>query len=372
MISVVSDKGLSDVITMVVLPKLTHTLSLWGTPSGEGSERGRPGHWLVPWWPYLESYAKTSLIPGLSRKLGQMAEGWSAERSGNFHDVIEPCLSILGAKVRVSLLSRFASRLAAQLRTHVKVNPADQQLNVLEKILTCAKVFPSVHMAALLKGEFFPMWKQALYQWIRTSDSGANSDLVRWYEGWKKFLCSYLGSDDALILDEFSDALDLMHQGRSLPETDFHQTWEPVVMQASSYSAMLEMLKAHLPPTPEPIKTSSSNGTVNGSRADGGEPGGSSSYSASFSGSEHMMHSFKDVVDAFAQRNGEPFLLKHGRFLDGKQLYSFSGVTVYLDLDVVHHEVAKGDWRPVGLEDLLVWCRQARKSKKGTAGSGGK
>ena len=79
-------------------------------------------------------------------------------------------------------------------------------------------------------------------------------------------------------------------------------------------------------------------------------------------GMSQGLHTFKEVVTAFALEQGMPFLPKPGRSHGGKQLYSFGGVAVYLESDVCHVESSKGQWTPVGLEDLLTYCNNRAKS----------
>ena len=66
--------------------------------------------------------------------------------------------------------------------------------------------------------------------------------------------------------------------------------------------------------------------------------------------------SFRDVVEAFAGANGVMFLPKKGRQHDGKQLYSFGGVSIFLDQSVAFTEMPRGSgqWSPLGLEELLT------------------
>ncbi|CAM9981051.1 unnamed protein product [Discosporangium mesarthrocarpum] len=95
-------------------------------------------------------------------------------------------------------------------------------------------------------------------------------------------------------------------------------------------------------------------GKANGSR--GGVGGGGAA-------------SFREVVESYAEANGVTFLPKPGRQHEGKQMYSFGGVSVFLDQSVVFAEAppGSGNWSPLGLEDLLDY---ARKRRAGTSGGG--
>lgn len=76
-------------------------------------------------------------------------------------------------------------------------------------------------------------------------------------------------------------------------------------------------------------------------------------WQATFTSSGSIL--FQDVVERFAAQNDVLFVPKHGRFHDGKQLFSFAGLSVYIDhnLTFVLHPKLK-TWRPVALEDLLA------------------
>ena len=71
--------------------------------------------------------------------------------------------------------------------------------------------------------------------------------------------------------------------------------------------------------------------------------------------------SFKTVVAEFAEQEGIEFVPKHGRTLNGFQLFSFGGVTCYLDTDVAHVEMNAKEWNPVSLEQLLELARSRKK-----------
>ena len=64
---------------------------------------------------------------------------------------------------------------------------------------------------------------------------------------------------------------------------------------------------------------------------------------------------FREVVEDFARRNDIDFTPRFGAnsSKDGKQVFSFGGVSIYLDKDVVFAQRASS-WYPTSLEDLAL------------------
>ena len=77
--------------------------------------------------------------------------------------------------------------------------------------------------------------------------------------------------------------------------------------------------------------------------------------------------SFREVVEAFAERNSVEFTPRHGKFYQGKQLWLFGGVVCHMDNNVMfampmttageRKRSLAGEeeksWTPVDLEELL-------------------
>jgi hypothetical protein len=59
------------------------------------------------------------------------------------------------------------------------------------------------------------------------------------------------------------------------------------------------------------------------------------------------------VVESFAAENGVAFMPKNGKFQEGKQVWKFGKSSCYLDQNVVFVYVTDGEWRPIGLEELV-------------------
>lgn len=75
--------------------------------------------------------------------------------------------------------------------------------------------------------------------------------------------------------------------------------------------------------------------------------------------------SFREVVEAFAERSNVEFTPRHGKFYQGKQLWLFGRVVCYMDNNVMFAMSTTGErkrglageeeksWIPVDLEELL-------------------
>jgi len=337
-----STRALSELLTVVVLPKLHRAVDAWDPRMFNGSQAAvsraqwRMDLWLHPWLPFLSAELE-SLLPTVRRKLLAAlgpCDCTEPEASSAQRELIGPWLPVLGAAAAEGVAVHVCGKLAAQVR-RVDVNPADQQLGVLDSALGWASVLPRHHMSCLVRGELLPTWHSVLAGWLLRTDSAANADLVRWYKGWKSYLLKRLRALDAPLRAELGFGLDLMAAARRLPRGDFEALHGQVASRPGSYLALLKAETSAPPSAAPPL------------RQEARRP-------LPLSGSG--MASFKDVVAAFAETEGVVFALKATKS-EGRPLYTFGGLTVLLEHDVVHLEETKGQWRPVSLLELREMAR---------------
>ena len=350
-VALISDGAMADLLQVVIYPKLKRAVEAW-SPSDDSRNAGR---WFTPWLSHLPQEL-ADLMPSIRRKLVQFLAsalgGGGTEHASRYQQIVAPWLEYFEGKARDSLVTQIAGCLALQLRS-VEINPQNQTIestDIMESVLSWQKLLPEPHLSCLLRGEFFPKWKRILFQWVRVTESEANESLVIWYRGWKDFIFKHIDPDPWLRA-EFGHALDLMYQGRKLSKKDF-EALRPASADEVSYQTVFQDYLSHAaqarrppPEEPEPAPAESATGLSSGSVK-----------------SSETLIAFKDVVDAFAQEQGVPFMIKN-RMHDGKQLYSFGGITIYLDMDVAHVERTKGSWGAISLEDLHVMVQQRSASK---------
>ena len=77
------------------------------------------------------------------------------------------------------MLRHVLPALATTLRDRFRINPRDQHLDALEKVLAWQPLLRSSMIDQLLEAEFFPKWLDALYTWL-VSDPNYD-EVTQWY-----------------------------------------------------------------------------------------------------------------------------------------------------------------------------------------------
>ena len=158
------------------------------------------------------------------------------------------------------------------------------------------------------------------------------------YSGWKSLFPKSL-QEHPSIAALFRLALDMMNQAMS---------GQPISRNYTEYLSSLGSRAA---------SSSSLEGSSSSSLA---TPPSSSPAPSARSAPSRITLSFKDVVERFAEENGYLFLPKGNLRHEGRQLYSFGGVTVFLDRDLLHVQRAGGAWVPASLDEVLQQVKTGR------------
>ncbi|KAF1344028.1 GC-rich sequence DNA-binding factor-like protein-domain-containing protein [Delphinella strobiligena] len=222
----------SNLIDQLIIPKLTSALTSWNPRISSkhkhrSSSRSTPPHiWLFPWLPYLAPYhldpkAATGLLGDVKCKFRALLDTWDLSQ-GVFKGLKE-WKELLKSELEASLIRHLLPRLATHLSTNFEVDPADQDLTPLEKVLEWKDYFTPAIMSRLLVAEFFPKWLAVLHLWL-SSESANFEEIGQWFTWWKtQFPDSIQNVPDLQAewkkgLDIITTALDLQEQGRSMTE----------------------------------------------------------------------------------------------------------------------------------------------------------
>jgi tuftelin-interacting protein 11 len=181
-----------SVINQQIAKKLTTTLHAWN-PRTAVKSKGKmgilslPHTWVFPWLPYLSSdhtnpRSATGLMSEVSRKLGVVFDSWDI--SQGLIPGISEWVAPLGPSLVSKLIKHLLPRLAKYMQKYFEVDPSDQDLTPLERVLLWLRLVPERAMAQLLVMEFFPKWLNTLHQWL-TSDEPNYAEVVEWYAWWK-------------------------------------------------------------------------------------------------------------------------------------------------------------------------------------------
>ncbi|KAM3569271.1 hypothetical protein VYU27_008631, partial [Nannochloropsis oceanica] len=280
------------------------------------------------------------------------------------------------------LLQSILPKLVAALRA-LPIVPQNQDLQPLEWCFAWSDILPPLHFLSLLEGELFPNWLQVLYSWLQ-SPTADFAEVADWFEGWKGVFPPQV-INDTRIAHHFTLALEAMSQAMdpSLPPPS-----PAFPLTHISYMSVLEDRRRELVlhaagPASNGMARDRTQSIAAGFMGDGTAAGiGGYGRHPTVVPPQHI--SFKDLVEIFCEKHGVLFLPKPGRTEHGRQVYSFGGVSVYMDNDVVFADLSNGGmsrearenerkegmgYAPIALESLLQHVQSG--GVRGGGGEGG-
>lgn len=285
--------------------------------------------WILPWRDLSPEQEMQPIYEVLQAKLSSVLRDWHPSDTSAFA-VISPWQDVFLKQNFEALLARsILPKLHAALRS-MTVNPAAQQVDPFQWAMTWANLIPSRVMVQLLRLEFFPKWFSALYAWLSRDPNF--EEVSKWYMGWRTLIPEVL-RDTLDVKQILNRGLDLMRLSINDPKS-----------LASAYATIEQELKN---PTAVPAAKPTPEKPDKVVRA---APPSDPSLS------------FKEIIQKFADMHGVEFVPNSKRgFVDGKQVFSFGKVAIYLDNRTIFASLqdASGSWSwsPLGLQDLLEKAR---------------
>ncbi|KAH0553405.1 hypothetical protein GP486_006524 [Trichoglossum hirsutum] len=178
----------ANVMNQLVVQKLTAAVSEWN-PRVSSKKRHQvlaPHIWLFPWLQYLDEHHtdpknSTGLLADVKRKFRVVIDTWDLSRG--VIDGLKNWKEVLRGELDHVLIRHLLPRLALLLQSDFEVNPADQDLAPLERVLKWNDFFRPSVMGELLIAEFFPKWHNILHLWL-TSDPNYK-EVGEWFTWWK-------------------------------------------------------------------------------------------------------------------------------------------------------------------------------------------
>ncbi|KDE07376.1 hypothetical protein MVLG_02417 [Microbotryum lychnidis-dioicae p1A1 Lamole] len=325
---------IDNFLDQLVLPKVLQAIQEW-TPTRRGSalKMARPPlHQIV--FPWLEVVGQQGRAEGVLDESKRRVRGWLKgwKSSDGVPQGLEAWKNVYPKSDWDSLmLKHILPHLGTLLRDQFTINPRAQELKPLEQVLGWSMLLRSSMMSQLLEKEWVPKWLDALFIWL-TTERCNYEQVAEWYSWWKSYL-----PEEVVALSGVSrglrKGLDLMNQAMALGEDAKYRLKRPDLL---------------------PPPTSSSHST---------KPSSKSRPAASRRPEEvDDTITFRSIVEEIAASHNLIFLSTGTSDEKGRTLYRVSetvdgkrGLVVYLEEDVVWF-LDKGEWRPIGVEDM---CRKA-------------
>lgn len=240
------------------------------------------------------------------------------------------------------------------------VNPHKQLLEPIKWVFSWSALAAPRLLVHLLCGFFFPKWFQALYQWL--SNNPDYGEVQGWYVGWRDLFPAKL-IEHVIVKQMLSRGLDLMNA--AVDEKPLLPLLESInaAVQAALNSPALAGPAPSAPSSLPGVPPSSFSYVPPSERETKAKAQVKPTISkaeqkAAVLGVEDESMSFKDVIHRFAEMNSIEFVpnIKRG-VKDGKQIYSFGKLNVYIDGQAIYaflpDSLGGGVWKPISLQEML-------------------
>ena len=184
-----------NLLDQLILPKVQKAVADWSTKKSKVSLQAI----VFPWLPHV-GLRLEDVIGDARRKIKNLLRAWVID---------EPIPSDLGAWREVSLcilhklfdsdnllkvfepgdwdamlLKYVVPKLGATLRNDFRINPRDQKMDALHRVLAWAPLIRSTIFSQILETEFFPKWLDVLHIWL-IQPRVSFEEVAQWYSFWK-------------------------------------------------------------------------------------------------------------------------------------------------------------------------------------------
>lgn len=251
-------------INQLVVQKLSSALQGWKPTDNrkESKTKSKTHVWLFPWLEYVDGYhldprSSEGLLAQVKRKYRAAFESWDPAR-GLIHGIDHwRDIQTLRPELDRDLHIRLLPRLALYLNGAFQVDPADQDITPLEKVLLWAKIFKPEKFARILVESFFPKWLNVLYMWL-TADPNYE-EVGQWFTWWQSVFPAEINEVPDVAV-EWEKGLSMMNEAIELgPDRVQKELAAPVIAKSKPeepVAAKPESASTQKPSDPAAAETS--------------------------------------------------------------------------------------------------------------------
>lgn len=176
-----------------IVRKLEEAVQKWH-PRKKSSTSNLPHVWIFPWLPYLPSThldpkSSTGLVADVKRKFRQLIDVWEFSRGvipglKQWKEVLRPRRG--SDQWGPLVMNHLLPSMARYMRKNFRVDPRDQEpyMDMLEGLFKWLDVIRPSMVGEVIVVEVFPMWHDALYQWLLL-DTANYEQIGQWFEWWQ-------------------------------------------------------------------------------------------------------------------------------------------------------------------------------------------
>ncbi|ESO85853.1 hypothetical protein LOTGIDRAFT_221309 [Lottia gigantea] len=304
---------LQNIIDQLIFPRLMQEVEDWNPLTDTV-----PIHsWIHPWLPLIGSKLEPLYRP-IRHKLENALTNWHPSDS-SAKIILQPWHSVFKQGHMDAFLVKNILPKLGMILQEFNINPHQQNLDPWRWVMAWQDLIPVPNMVSMIDKTFFPKWIQILCTWLANMPNF--EEITKWYKGWKSiFPENYLSYPS--IKEHFNKALELMNQAVS-------GNFQPGAKENMAYFTLTERrtIGASAAP-PQTTKPSAVGDSMKG------------------------VTSFRELIEQKGMTKGIALIPIPNKSREGKQVYRFGNVQVYLDRNVVFM-LENGQWVPVSLQHLL-------------------
>ncbi|CAF3432930.1 unnamed protein product [Rotaria sp. Silwood1] len=298
---------IDNILDQLIFPILHREVDAWNPLTDS-----IPIHsWLHPWLPLMKDRLEPLYQP-IRTKLGQALQNWQPSDS-SAKAVLIPWQKVFKQGTWNAFMNQhIVPKLVSTMQQFI-IDPRQQVLDPWHWFIAWYDMVPLPSMIAILEKTFFPKWLQVLNIWLNTNPN--YQEIQRWYSGWRSLIPQTIISH-TIIKEKLTEGL--MMIDRRISGTVNVQQSIPIPPSQPSVNVNYEAIYNR------GVATSSST----------------------------VVSSFKDLVEKKATEHNLLFLPITNRTYEGKQVYQFGNVNIYIDKNVIFL-YENSQWIPVRLNDLI-------------------
>ncbi|XP_046871877.1 tuftelin-interacting protein 11 [Hypomesus transpacificus] len=311
---------LDHLLEQLIFPRLQREVDNWNPLTDTV-----PIHsWLHPWLPLLQSRLEP-LYPPIRSKLANALQRWHPS-DASARLILQPWKDVFTPGAwEAFLVKNIIPKLALCLGELV-INPHQQQMEPFHWVMDWEGMLSPSSLVSLMDKHFFPKWLQVLCSWL--SNSPNYEEITKWYLGWKTMFSDAVLAQ-LLVKDKFNEALDIMNRAVS---TGMGGYMQPGARENIAYLTQTERRKDFQYEALQERRDAESVAQ----RGIGAS----------------LPTNFKDLIQTKAEENNIVFMPLVAKRHEGKQLYTFGRIVIYIDRGVVFVQGEK-TWVPTSLQSLI-------------------
>ncbi|VDK46318.1 unnamed protein product [Anisakis simplex] len=338
MLSVV-DKWLSllpiwmreNLLEQIVIPRISAQVEEWNPLIDH-----IPIHtWMHPWLDIMGDRLQPVFSP-IRQKLAKALREWNPTDHSAL-SMLRPWKGVFAAATMSAFLSQNITPKLEKALREMDFDPTkNKRYDEFYATLSWVEMLGADNIAGIFVRSFFPRWYETLCMWLE-APGVVMEEVAMWYNEWKGRFPIEISSLH-VIREQLMRALLAMNEAQQ----GLRISRQPQPQSVAS--------PAHLPPHPQMPSGMMHSGTPPGLPH---RPPPPLQSQLSFK----LARFLQDVLELRARQAGVLFAPQGNKFYDGKRVFTFGHMSIYLDRNVIFaFNTDAQQWAPIALDHLLTIC----------------